>query len=121
MANHLGFDSHMHKRIGFASGGGDAYANQSYGGFGGGRQNERAAHEGYQDNQRRGHFLPANARAANAPVRLGGPPALPERGRRDIAPTMPTGGPGFGAPVQAQSNNARPHALPPSNEVRPQR
>ena len=60
MANHLGFDNHMNNRLGF--GAGDPFANKSYG-DGGGGHNSRAAHGGYQDESRRGHFLPANSRS----------------------------------------------------------
>ena len=59
MANHLGFDNHMNNRLGY--GAGDPFANKSYGGGG---QNTRAAHGGgFQDESRRGHFLPVNSRS----------------------------------------------------------
>lgn len=46
MANHLGFDSHMHNRLGY--GAGDPFANRSYEGFGeGGARQNAPAHRGY--------------------------------------------------------------------------
>ena len=62
-----------------------------------------------------------NARGQDAPVRLGGPPALQERNRRDIAPTMP--GASIAAPARGNSNanSNGVHALLASNDIRPQR
>ena len=53
MASHLGFDSHMGNRLGY--GAGDPFANQQY-------SNPNQGSRGYQDEQRRGHYLPSNAR-----------------------------------------------------------
>lgn len=113
----------QNNRLGFARDGSEPFANQSYGGFGGGRQNAGGDQDGFADESRRGYFLPPNARLNDAPVRLGGPQALQDRNRRrDIAPTLPGVTSGFGAPAQSNNNNAnRPMALPVSNEVRPQR
>lgn len=130
MASHLGFN-YQNNRLGYAGNDGSGM----FGGAGGssGRHassqqfanNQRADAYGIDDG-RRGHFIPSNARAINAPV------AMANRGsdtfaggqrRREIEPTAPGGSihaPGAGRAARQDNNGGRanvPLALPSGSDT----